>query len=181
MSKLQHIVCLSRQALDDVPNSSARAVLKGAYSVHETGGLGAFTTNITDGKHLILLSSGSEVGLCLKATDALVKQIPEASVRVVSMPSYTIFNSQPFSEQNAVLPCLTTPGIPCLSVEPYTSFGIAGKYAHKSVSIEDFSFSGKPDDLARHFNMTVTNVVDIAQAMLAQNSSSPSPALMWMQ
>lgn len=73
------------------------------------------------------------------------------------------------------------PGIPCLSVEPYTSFGIAGKYAHKSVSIEDFSFSGKPDDLARHFNMTVTNVVDIAQAMLAQNSSSPSPALMWMQ
>lgn len=181
MSKLQHVVCLSRHALDDVPNSSARAVVKGAYSVHETGGLGTFATNITDGKHLILLSSGSEVGLCLKAADAIAKQVPEASVRVVSMPSYSLFNSQPLSEQNATLPCLTTAGVPCLSVEPYTYFGIKGKYAHKCISIEDFSFSGKPDDLARHFNITVSNIVEVAQAMLAQNANLPSPALVWMQ
>lgn len=172
MSELQHIVCLSRQGVPDVQGSSSRKVINGAYTIYTTERSAGAT-------RFIFVASGSEVPLCIEAVQRLESNHSDVSFTVVSMPSYKLFAARSFEEQVHVIPSLTATGIPTLCVEPYVDFGIKGKYAHDVISVNDYSLSGKADDLAKHFGLTVEAAVAKAQEMLMRNAKTPAPALHW--
>jgi transketolase len=90
------LLALTRQnvaTLDRQQHASADGLRQGAYVLRETG----------DGKPtLILMASGSEVGLILAAADKL--QADGVAVRCVSMPSWELFDQQPQSYRDGVLP-----------------------------------------------------------------------------
>ena len=71
------MMAFSRQAVPNLPNSSIENTMKGAYEVIEC-----------KEPELILIGTGSEVGLCVDAAKQLEK------VRVVSMPSCEVFRAQ---------------------------------------------------------------------------------------
>merc|ERR1711862_670407 len=73
-------LALTRQVLPNLPNSSKENVAKGAYAVVECAD-----------PELILIGTGSEVGVCVDAA----KEMEGKKVRVVSMPSWELFRSQP--------------------------------------------------------------------------------------
>ena len=84
----QNVPVLDRSAL-----ASAEKAAKGAYTLREAGG---------GGPDVILVATGSEVCIALEAADVLEEQ--GASVRVVSMPSWELFERQDESYQEEVLP-----------------------------------------------------------------------------
>ncbi len=109
---------------------------------------------------LALVGTGSELNLCLEAANALEAEgIP---TRVVSLPSWFLFEKQDAAYRSEVLP----KSIPTLSVEAGSSFGWA-KYAHAHVAVDTFGVSGPADILFKEFGFTVENVVSRAKELLA--------------
>ena len=72
---------------------------------------------VAPGDDAALLSTGSEVALCLEARDLLAQQ--GIAARVVSMPSMEIYRARPAAERSEILP----PGLPTLAVEAAAPFG----------------------------------------------------------
>lgn len=108
---------------------------------------------------LILVGTGSELNLCLEAAAVLESEgIP---TRVVSLPSWFLFERQEAAYRADVLPR----SVPTLSVEAGSSFGWA-KYAHDHVSVDTFGVSGPADVLFKEFGFTIENVVSKAKALL---------------
>ncbi len=111
----------------------------------------------------ILIATGSEVELALKAADSLAAQ--GIAVRVVSMPSSDVFERQDAAYKASVL----TKGVPRVAVEAgVTSFwykyvGLEGAV----VGIDTFGESAPAGVLFKHFGFTVDNVVAKVQAVLA--------------
>src|SRR5262245_11553000 len=90
------LLVLTRQALptlDRTKYAAASGVARGAYVLAEAPG-GA--------PELILIATGSEVSLCVAAHEALVKEGVRS--RVVSMPSWELFDAQPGEYRDSVLP-----------------------------------------------------------------------------
>ena len=88
-------MALSRQALpviDREKYADATGLQKGAYVLFEPSGT----------VELILIASGSEVWLCLQAAERLASR--GIGARVVSMPSWELFESQPEHYKQSVLP-----------------------------------------------------------------------------
>ncbi|TPG46611.1 transketolase [Rhodanobacter glycinis] len=152
------LLALTRQdvpTLDRTRYASADGLRKGAYVLSDA----------RDGKpSLILIASGSEVGLILEAADQL--QADGIAVRCVSMPSWELFDAQPQSYRDEVLP----PGVTArLAVELGVSQGW-DRYtgAHGDMlGIDHFGASAPADVLLREFGFTVANVVARARALLA--------------
>jgi len=153
------LLVLTRQdvaTLDRGRYASADGLRQGAYVL----------TDAQDGKPaLILLASGSEVGLILAAAERL--QGEGVAVRCVSMPSWELFDAQPQSYRDQVLP----PDVPArLAVE----LGVAqGWYryvgAHGDMlGVERFGASAPADVLLREYGFSVDNVVARAKALLAR-------------
>ncbi|MBW8366078.1 MAG: transketolase [Rhizobium sp.] len=114
---------------------------------------------------LILIASGSEVGLILAAAERL--QDEGIAVRCVSMPSWELFDAQPQAYRDQVLP----PNVPArLAVELGVSQGWC-RYvgAHGDMlGVEHFGASAPADVLLREYGFTVDNVVARARALLAR-------------
>jgi len=186
-NQLQHVLCLSRQGMEEVPRTSVGRVSEGAYVVYDSSlesmhsglarGAGAAPTE--PAFSLTLIGSGAELPLCYHAALILHERHSDIAFRVVSMPSFTVFDARPKADKAWVIPALEDEGCPCLAVEPYVDFGMKGRYAHRCVSIETFGESGPAKDLAEHFGMTVDNVVAEAEKMVAKNRESPAPRLGW--
>lgn len=84
--KQQHrpsVLALSRQGCPNVEGTSVEGVLKGAYVVQDSEGAKP---------DVILVGTGSELVLCVQAKDKLKGAL---KVRVVSFPSWELFNEQP--------------------------------------------------------------------------------------
>src|SRR5205814_9951156 len=96
---------------------------------------------------LVLVGTGSEVSICARAREALVSE--GLSVRVVSMPSWDLFEALSDEGKAEVLP----PGLPTLAVEAATSFGWA-KYADDGVAIDRFGESAPGDIALERFGYT---------------------------
>jgi transketolase len=109
---------------------------------------------------LILVGTGSELNLCLEA--AAVLESDGVPTRVVSLPSWFLFEQQDAAYRAEVLP----KSVPTLSVEAGSSFGWA-KYAHEHVSVDTFGVSGPADVLFKEFGFTIENVVSRAMALLS--------------
>ena len=105
----------------------------------------------------ILIATGSEVGLAVEAHGKLAAE--GISSRVVSMPSTTVFDRQPASYREAVLPSAVTARV-------VIEAGVSGgwyKYAGTNsamVCLDTFGESGPADQVFEHFGFNAANVVD---------------------
>ncbi|MCR1952101.1 transketolase [Clostridium sp. DSM 100503] len=139
-------IVLSRQTLP-LYDGSAKRALNGGYIIKDS------KKEIPDA---ILMASGSEVELIYKAADELENQ--GIDVRVVSIPSFEIFDSQDKEYKESVLPNKVRKRI---AVEALSSFGWH-KYVGldgEVISLDTFGASGKAEELFKKFGFTVENVV----------------------
>lgn len=147
------IIALSRLAQPNLPNTSIEGVTKGAYILSDSDGT----------PDLILMGTGSETQLCVKAAEQLRGE--GKKVRVVSMVCWEIFAEQDANYQESVLPKAVTKRV---AVEAGTSFGWC-KYTGNegvSVSIDTFGASAPGPVCMENFGFTVDNVVAKAKALL---------------
>jgi len=137
------------QVLDRAVYPAANNVEKGAYTLWQNG---------EGTPELIMIGSGSEVEITLAAA----KQITDFNVRVVSMPSWELFEQQSKEYQDSVLDpeCCKR-----MAVEAASSFGWA-RYVGRcgvTVTLDTFGASAPFKDLARQFGFTVENVLEKAR------------------
>ena len=118
------ILALTRQNLPQLEGSTLENGIKGGYTVLEN-----------EGAQITLVSTGSEVSLCLDAVKTLKEQ--DIIARVVSMPCTEVFDAQPKDYQLKVIPG----GIPALSVEVMSTLGWE-KYSHEQFGLNRFGASG---------------------------------------
>lgn len=139
------LMALTRQSVPNLPNSSIENTEKGAYAVLDPAS-----------PELILIGTGSEVGLCMAAARELGNR-----VRVVSMPSWELFRKQPKSYRDALLPAQ----VPKMSVEAAVTMGW-GEWADAFVGINVFGASAPGDTCMDKFGFNVPNVVSCANRCL---------------
>jgi transketolase len=133
------VICLSRQKLPQLSGSSSEKSLKGAYIIHtETSKL-----------KLILVSTGSEVDICVKVAQK------NPSIRVVSFPSWSLFEKQSEDYKMSVFPS----EVPVVSVEAASTFGWS-KYAKESIGVDSFGKSGPYDKVYEEFGLFPQAVED---------------------
>lgn len=145
---------LSRQGIPAIAHDDAQiaAMRKGAYVVSDASGSAA----------VILIATGSEVTLAIKAQAALAAEGIQA--RVVSMPSTNVFDRQDQAYKDSVL----TPGVKRVAIEAGVSdfwrkyVGLEGGV----VGIDTFGESAPGGVLFEHFGFTVENVVKHVKAVL---------------
>ena len=135
---------LSRQNLEHQARSDAQIadIARGGYVLKDSNGA----------PDVIVIATGSEVGLAVAAAEASGK-----NVRIVSMPATDVFDSQDASYRESVLPSSCTARV---AVEAGVSdfwrkyVGLNGAV----VGIDTFGESAPAGDLFKHFGFTVENV-----------------------
>jgi len=145
----QHVPTLDRREF-----AAADGLRRGAYVLADA----------PDAKpDLILIATGSEVGLIVAAARKLVAQ--SVQVRVVSMPSWELFDAQPDEYRHGVLP--SSIGVR-LAVEAGGSQGWHRYVGDRGdvLSVDRFGASAPGEVLLREFGLTVENVCTRALAML---------------
>ena len=150
---------LTRQALptfDRTKYASAAGVARGAYVIAEADG----------GKpQIILMATGSEVYLCIDAYEKLKAEGIRA--RVVSMPSWELFEHQDASYRNQVLPPDVTARV---AVEQASGVGWAqytGLTGH-IIGMHTFGASAPLKDLQKKFGFTSEAILQAAREQLAK-------------
>lgn len=114
---------------------------------------------------VILIGTGSEVHLCVAAYEQLKKE--GVNVRVVSMPSWELFEHQDRSYRDAVLPPAVTARV---SVEQASTFGWE-RYVGVTgacLGMKGFGASAPLADLQKHFGFTAERVAEAAREQLAR-------------
>jgi transketolase len=148
------LMAFSRQNLPQLPGSSIEKAAKGGYIVDG---------NESETPDIILIGTGSEVHLCVEAA----KQLREAGkkVRVVSLPSWEIFEEQPADYRESVLPKAVTKR---LVVEAASSFGWQRYFGSDGaiISVERFGVSAPGGIAMEKFGYTVDNVLAKAKELL---------------
>jgi transketolase len=161
MQQTKHPVALilTRQALptlDRTKYASAAGVARGAYIIADAEG----------GKpQVILMATGSEVYLCIDAYEKLKAEGIRA--RVVSMPSWDIFEHQDQSYRDQVLPPEVTARV---AVEMASTFGWAQYTGPKGhiIGMHTFGASAPLKDLQRKFGFTTDAVIQAAREQAGQ-------------
>ena len=151
-------VCLilSRQnmpTLDRTKYAPASGVAKGAYVLADSKG-GALD--------VILIGTGSEVSLCVDAYEKLTGEGIKA--RVVSMPSWELFEHQSAEYRESVLPAKVKARV---SVEQASTFGW-DRYAGRRVGMHTFGASAPLKELQKKFGFTPDAVVAAAKEEIAK-------------
>ena len=142
---------LTRQNLTPMAGSSKEA-LKGGYVIADCQGT----------PDAILIASGSEVELAVKAKEVLEKD--GMKVRVVSMPCMELFEKQSPEYKESVLPKAVRKRV---AVEAASDFGW-GKYVGLDggyVTMSGFGASGPAAQLFEHFGFTVDHVVETVKGL----------------
>jgi transketolase len=143
----------------DGKNASAEGARRGAYTLAE--GTDAEGKAVTP--QLILLSTGSEVSLCLEAREQLQKE--GTSVRVVSMPCWELFDEQDESYRESVIP----PTVPArLAVEAASPLGWHKYTGDRGdcLCLSRFGASAPGSTALKNLGFNVENVVARARALL---------------
>jgi transketolase len=150
---------LSRQAMptfDRTKFAPASGVAKGAYILSDAPG----------GKpEVILIGTGSEVGLCVAAQEKLAAEGIKA--RVVSIPSWELFEEQDAAYKESVLPAVVSARV---AVEMASVFGWERYTGPKGkiIGMRSFGASAPLKDLLKKFGFTVENVVAAAKQSLGK-------------
>jgi len=143
------VIACTRQTVTGMFGSSVEKASKGGYTVIESAETPA----------LIIVATGSEIGLSAKAVESLVAQgIPTA---LVSMPCQELFLKQSQEYQASVLPG----NIPTLSVEASAVHGWH-RFSHAQIGMESFGASGNGGALYEHFGFTPENVANKGKSLV---------------
>jgi len=134
-----YAIIATRQNLKPIEKSSSEA-LKGGYTVYEKSGE-------LDG---IIIATGSEVNLAIDAA----KEMADKNIRVVSMPSIEVFESQDKAYRDTILP----KGIKTIAVEAGSPLGWY-KYASEVIGMTTFGASAPAEKLFEHFGFTIENII----------------------
>jgi len=163
IAQLQHqpaVLVLTRQNLptfDRTKYGAASGTAKGAYVLADAPG----------GKpEVILMGTGSEVALCVEACEKLKAE--GVAARMVSMPSWELFEQQDAAYKESVLPSSVTARV---SVEMAATFGwerYVGLKGRK-VGMHRFGASAPLKDLLKYFGFTADAVVAEARKAMAEN------------
>ena len=153
------LLVLSRQALptlDRAKYAPAAGAAKGAYVLADTGGT----------PDVLLLASGSEVSLCIAAYEQLKAEGTNA--RVVSMPSWELFEQQNPVYRDRVIP----PGVTArVAVEQASTFGWS-QYTGRDgtvIGMKTFGASAPLKELQRKFGFSPEQIVAAAKAQVARS------------
>ncbi|HUR53537.1 MAG TPA: transketolase, partial [Gemmataceae bacterium] len=158
------ILSLTRQAvptLDRTKYGAASGLVKGGYVLADSGGT----------PDVILIGSGSEVSLCVEAFEKLTAEGVKA--RVVSLPSWELFEQQPREYRESVLPPAVTARV---CVEMGSVFGWE-RYAGPTgavIGMKSFGASAPLPALLKHFGFTTDAVLKAAKDQLAGRTKSPT-------
>ncbi|MBS0339069.1 MAG: transketolase [Proteobacteria bacterium] len=157
------LLALTRQdvaTLDRGRYASAEGVRRGAYVLADSG---------TAPPSLILMASGSEVGLILAAAERLSRE--GVAVRCVSMPSWDLFEMQPQSYRDEVFP-------PQVAARLAVELGVRqgwDRYVGARggmLGVEEYGASAPAEVLLEKYGFTVDKVVARAKELLAQRAES---------
>jgi transketolase len=151
------LLVLTRQGVptfDRTRFAPAAGLARGAYVLAENAGVRP---------DVLLLGTGSEVSLCVEAFEQLSKEGIKA--RVVSMPSWELFDKQDRAYRDSVLP----PAVKArVSVEMAATFGWE-RYvgtSGRSIGMHSFGASAPIKALMKHFGFTVENIVAAAKEQI---------------
>jgi transketolase len=158
---------LTRQgvpALDRTLLASAEGARKGAYVLAEGS---------DSEPQVILIASGSEIGLALEAKETL--EADGTAARVVSMPSWYLFAQQDQAYRDAVLPSGVRARV---AVEAGSTFGWARWVgdAGTAVGVDHFGASAPADTLYERFGVTSERVVAAARVLLEKTTGARAGA-----
>ena len=151
-------LALTRQTVptfDQEKLASTRGLHRGAYVLRHEG---------EQPPDVILIGTGSEVQHALNAADQLAKQ--DIAARVVSMPSWALFEAQSDAYQRKVLP----PSVEArISIEAGVTLGWERYVGRTGVAIgvDRFGASAPGETVMQKFGITAKHVVEKAQALLA--------------
>ncbi len=148
---------LTRQALPTLDRSayaSASGLAKGAYVLADAP---------KGAPEVILMATGSEVSLCVDAYERLRKE--GIKVRVVSMPSWELFENQPEDYRAAVLPATVTARV---AVEQGSTLGWERYVGARGriIGMHTFGASAPLKELQRKFGFTPDQVASAAKALV---------------
>jgi len=115
---------------------------------------------------LILIASGSEVGLVVDAAAALLED--GVAVRVVSMPSTSVFEQQDAAWHESVLPEKQTARLAVEAGSPDSWWRYVGP-GGDVIGMEGFGQSAPASELFEHYGFSVANVVERAREVLERN------------
>ncbi len=155
------VLVLSRQAmptLDRTKYAPATGVHKGAYVLADAAAGGT--------PDVILMATGTEVGLVVAAHETLVASGIKS--RVVSMPSWELFEDQDEAYQESVLPTGVTARV---AVEFASSFGWERYTGRRGaiVAMQSFGASAPLKELQTKFGFHPENIVAAAKAQIAKS------------
>jgi transketolase len=154
------VLALTRQGLPDLAEVTGAAVPDTAI---EDGAW--IVRDAPDGAvpEVILIGTGSEVGVCLAAADELGRD--GVDVRVVSMPSPTRFRSADAALRETILPAAVKARV---AVEAGVAQGWEGIVGDRGeiVAMRSFGASAPADDLFAHFGFSAGNVARIARSVM---------------
>jgi Transketolase len=111
----------------------------------------------------VIIATGSEVQLALKAQELLARE-HQIAVRVVSVPSTTTFDRQDAAYKASVLPA----GLPRVAVEMGSTDGWWKYGVAAVVGLDTYGESAPAPVLFKHFGFTPENVADTVRAVLAK-------------
>ena len=148
---------LSRQSVPYMNKDDASLVARGGYVL-----AGPSHAGLNRPAEAVIIATGSEVQLAMRAQEVLARR--DIAVRVVSMPSTSVFDRQTPDYKEMVLP----PELPRIAVE----MGVSDywwKYGCAAVvGIDSFGESAPAETLYEHFGFTPENVADTVQAVLGR-------------
>lgn len=154
-------LALTRQnvpVIDRDKYNSAKDAIKGGYIIADCDGT----------PEVILISTGSEVHLCLGAYEKLFEE--GINARVVSMPCWSIFENQPYEYRQKVLPDAVKKRV---SVEAASTFGWE-KYVGiddnngRAFGVDRFGESAPCDDVMKELGFTIENVYKMTKSILSK-------------
>ena len=148
---------LSRQNVPYAAKKDLGDISRGAYVLSEPADLG-----LKKKAQAVIIATGSEVQLALKAQELLAAQ--KIAVRVVSMPSTTTFDQQKPAYKQAVLPA----GLPRIAVEMGVTDGWWKYGCAAVVGLDTYGESAPAPVLFKHFGFTPENVAQTVQAALTK-------------
>jgi transketolase len=146
---------LSRQNLPCAPKRDLAAMARGAYVLAEPADAGLHRK-----AQAVIIATGSEVQLALQAQAELARS--GVAVRVVSVPSTTVFDRQDAAYKSAVLP----PRLPRVAVEAGVTDGWWKYGCAAVVGLDRYGESAPGGVLFKHFGFTAQNVADTVRQVL---------------
>ena len=148
------MIVLSRQKLPFLGERNA-AVSRGAYVLSDPG-------NAID---LILIASGSEVSLAVDAAKLLAAK--GTKTRVVSMPSWELFDRQDAAYRESVLPASVAARV---SIEAGSTMGWSKYVGDRGIAygIDHFGTSAPAGTIAKEYGFTPEHIAEVASGLLSR-------------